>query len=120
MSDELLTVGVGAGSAVTGSLVTWLVQQWVGRSLRKDDKHETERDAKLDQLLIVVQKLELEMSRIIERLASQGTTYGALKERVEGISGDYGPKLQKLDTGLTELRVIVEQVLIPKRRRSSK
>ena len=120
MSDELLTVGVGAGSAVGGSLVTWLVQQWIGRTFRKEDKAETDRDHKLDQVLDAVQGLELELRTVTEKLSGHDKSVDALRERLDGFSADHSKRLKALEEGHVEVRTLVEQYLVPKRRRAGR
>ena len=100
-----------AGVVGLWKVVEWLVSSKVKRGETVEAKAEDERDAKLAEVLRVVQKMEGELALLSLKLSTQAVESGELKARIDGMSSNYGgrlggveQRLAVLDEGVRELR----------------
>lgn len=97
------------------TLAPWAVKWIFERLVRKQDAHEEQREAKLEQrdhdlslkldaALAKLAHLESEVRIVSERISSQGAGVQEAKARIDGISANYGPRLSALEQSIVELR----------------
>ena len=101
MSELALTAvgGVGGGAA----FVTWLLR----RGAKAEERAEGEAAKKLDQLLVEVGVLKADVRVLVNDLGSHAAVVREVKERVDGISKNYGERLAKLEEITVELRTLL-------------
>jgi len=103
MTDELDTVAQVAkhgGSAGAGALVIVMLQRIFGRADRDADK----TTATLEDIQRTLASMSSKFEVMLVQQASHAGDLSSLRERVEGISRDYGQRLKELETALAEMR----------------
>lgn len=113
MVDPLETGGlVLAGGGVVKAL-DMLWDKYVRKEHERErDRRELERDGKLDRVLSEIGELKVEARNDRQRLADVSTSVNAafseVKERINGISGNHGPRLGQLEQDFSALRARID------------
>lgn len=108
MSDASDIVSlVGGGTAGLAGLSWALKQVWEavkGRNAKLEAQAETASDSKfasldgkVDQMLAGQQRVELELRDLRNGQANQAGEVSGIRERINGISSDHGPRLKELE-----------------------
>lgn len=87
-------VGGGAGVLV---LVKYVWETVKGRKDQLEQKVETTTEAKLDALVAGQGRMELELRDMRNALSNQNGEMTGIRDRVNGISADYGPRIKELE-----------------------
>lgn len=105
MSDELFTLGNAPSYAAILAVIvkTW----WDDREKRRaatehkltsvEEKTESSTSSKLDALVDSNRRIEVDLRDIRKDIAAAGGEIAGLRDRVNGISGDYGPRIKELE-----------------------
>lgn len=94
ISDISGMVGGGAGVLVLAKYVWETVK---GRKDQLEQKVETTTEAKLDALVAGQGRMELELRDMRNALSNQNGEMTGIRDRVNGISADYGPRIKELE-----------------------
>lgn len=99
MSDDVLSivggsVGAAAGVGVLGKYIWDSVR---GRKEHLEQQHESRSEMKLDTLVDGQRRMELELRDMRNSIATQAGTVDQMKERVNGVAGDHGPRIKDLE-----------------------
>jgi len=105
MSDPIELFGVGGGTLALSELVRWFIR----RGQEAQDKVEHDAATKLDQVLKDIGEIRGDIRVVTEKLSTHSSEVAQVKERVEGISGNYGGRIGKLEADIVELRTKVEE-----------
>lgn len=97
MSDIGDITGVIGGAAGVGVLARYIWDSVKGRKDQLEAKVETTTEAKLDALVAGQGRMELELRDMRNALSNQNGEMTGLRERVNGISTDYGPRIKELE-----------------------
>ena len=108
MADDVVALVTAApGVLVLGK---WAFDRFVARAARtaekveaKEEKEAHDTETKLDQVLALLGKLEVEFARLGERFVQQAAAVDGLRDRIDGISQSHGPKLDALAERVTRL-----------------
>lgn len=112
MTDADSTLLVLAAAAPTlVHFAKWALERWVKRSDKREERAEDSAAAKLDELLAAVTELKTSFALTSQTLLQQQAAVEALRQRVDGISGAYGPKLDDLSRRLTRVETQLEERL---------
>lgn len=99
MSDDLLgVVGGGLGAAAgVGVLARYVWDSVKGRKEKLEEQAESRTEMKLDALVAGQTRVELDLRDLRNAISNQAGAIAGVKERVEGVAGDYGPRLKALE-----------------------
>jgi hypothetical protein len=104
MSVELPeAVGYVAGGGGVVWLVRLLVDRFVTRADKVTESVEHGREAKLDAVLVLVTKMERELSLVSERQTAQAALVSKVEERINGISSSYAPRLARIEEQMARI-----------------
>lgn len=119
MSAEPMELILGGGAGAGGVIALWKAVEWlVAGRLKKAEKAEeqVEVDAraallsqqeKLNEVLTTLQKMDRELGELGQQISNQAGSVSEVKNRIDGISANYGQRLAQLEQGLVELRTHV-------------
>lgn len=94
IGDVTGLVGGGAGVLVLAKYVWESVK---GRKDQLEQKVETTAETKLDALVAGQGRMELELRDMRNALSNQNGEMTGIRDRVNGISADYGPRIKDLE-----------------------
>ena len=97
MSDFGDVGGIVGGSAGLAVLAKYLWEQVTQRKAKLEADAESRAEVKLDKLVDGLARLELELRDLRNSIATQAGTVEQIDRRVQGLSGDYGPRLKELE-----------------------
>lgn len=103
MSDELDTaaqIAKHGGSAGVGAVIIVMLQRIFGRS----DKDADKTAATLEDIQRTLAAMSSKFEVMLVQQAGHAGDLSSLRERVEGISRDYGQRLKELEMALAEMR----------------
>lgn len=91
-----------------GAIVLWKAGEWlVGGRIKKGEQAEERAEGellrKLDELLSKVTTIETEQRVAMERSAAQAAIVREVKERIDGISANYGQRLGTIEQRLAAM-----------------
>lgn len=98
---EIAGYVAGGGGAVW--LVRLLVDRFVSRADHVSDSVDAARESKLDAVLALVTKMERDLSLVNERQVAHAALVSKLDERINGISGNYNPRLAHLEEQIARI-----------------
>ena len=94
IGDVTGLVGGGAGVLV---LAKYIWESVKGRKDQLEQKVETTAETKLDALVAGQGRMELELRDMRNALSNQNGEMTGIRDRVNGISSDYGPRIKDLE-----------------------
>lgn len=97
--DNVLSIVGGTTGAVAGVavLAKYVWDSVKGRKDKLEERQESRSEVKLDTLVAGQQRMELELRDMRNALATQAGTVDQMKERVNGVAGDHGPRIKDLE-----------------------
>lgn len=99
MSDEVFSIvggSVGAAAGV-GVLAKYVWDSVRSRRDKLEDQAESRMELKLDALGAGQNRVELDLRDLRNAISNQAGVVAGLKERVEGVSDDYAPRIKALE-----------------------
>lgn len=97
MSDLSDVGGILGGGALVTVVARYIWETVKGRKDQLEQKVETTTEAKLDSLVAGQGRMELELRDMRNALSNQTGEMTGIRDRVNGISADYGPRIKELE-----------------------
>lgn len=97
MSDVGDITGMVGGGAGVLVLAKYVWESVKGRKDQLEAKVESTAETKLDALVAGQGRMELELRDMRNALSNQNGEMTGIRDRVNGISADYGPRLKELE-----------------------
>lgn len=99
MADDVLSVvggGVGVAAGV-GVLARYVWENVKSRKEKLEEQAESRTEMKLDALVAGQTRVELDLRDLRNAISNQAGVIAGVKERVEGVATDYGPRIKSLE-----------------------
>jgi hypothetical protein len=97
VSDLSDVGGILGGGALATVVARYIWETVKGRKDHLEQKVETTTEAKLDALVAGQGRMELELRDMRNALSNQNGEMTGIRDRVNGISADYGPRIKELE-----------------------